>query len=167
MKLVEATRQAAAEAAAEATVKSVDFARKVNERSAKTKAAFFATFMVGYYAIFAKTAFGAGEGCDSEAADKIVDFLSSIGKFLLIIVGALSALVFLAGGAMVVVGANNENRVRSGMKMMKNALIGLVAVVAAGVVRWLILDLLAGSTGVDTDRCIEKSSDGMGVGDIR
>jgi len=113
---------------------------------------------VGYYAMFASFSWANRPGCQQEATDRVLALLDSATKFIMAIVGGLAVLAFVIGGALIVAGGTSS-RVKMGMTLLKNALIGLGVVAAAGFIQFVVLDLISGATGTDTAGCLEKGNE--------
>lgn len=91
------------------------------------------------------------------AADKLVKFIKQAAQFMIYLGGAAALLMFSVGAVFIIAGGNPQ-RVNKGMKMIHNAVIGLVILVA-GVFIATIIDLFVNSAtgGQTNDTCAKKS----------
>jgi len=95
---------------------------------------------------FGTSAYAAGAGCSSSAATALQTFIGDAANFA-IGIGAGGALLMVAVGALFIIFGHTPQRASMGMKIIKNAVIGL-AVLAAGLfLKFIILDVVIGAAG--------------------
>jgi len=92
------------------------------------------------------SAYAAGSGCSSSAATSLQTFIGDAANFA-IGIGAGGALLMVAVGALFIIFGHTPQRASMGMKIIKNAVIGL-AVLAAGLfLKFIVLDVVIGASG--------------------
>jgi hypothetical protein len=100
-------------------------------------------------------ALAAGNGCTSSAARQLFGFLNAAAQFVIGIAGVGSLLMFAIGAAFIIMGGTPE-KVSKGMKIVKNAIIGLGILVAAVFIKTVVLAFVEGATGVKGSSCIKR-----------
>jgi hypothetical protein len=112
---------------------------KLNRRAATFGSAVGAATLAG-------TAYARGEGCGSDAAKKLQDFIESAANFA-IGLGAGGALLMLAVGALMIIFGGTPDRVSKGMKIIKNSVIGLGILAAGLFIKFIVVNFVLGATG--------------------
>ena len=103
---------------------------------------------------------GTGIGCHSTAATSITGFIGDAADFA-IYIGAAGALLMLAVGALFIIFGGTPDRVSKGMKIIKNAVIG-VAILAVGFfIRYIVVNLVLGATGETKSSCLNSGGGGF------
>lgn len=138
-------RSTTLEGVQEAHVKALSMGTRASEISNRAKVTATLGFTTLSYFVFAPLA-AAGTGCDSSAATKLTGFISNAAAFMMALGGAAALLMFAVGGFFIIVGGS-ESRVRRGMGMLKNAVIGLVVLAAGIFIKVVVLSFVGGATG--------------------
>jgi hypothetical protein len=109
--------------------------------------------------VASSAAYGATDGCNSEAAGKLIDFIKSAANFM-IAIGAAGALLMLAVGAGFIIFAGGKSeRAAKGMGIIKNCVIGLVILGAGVFLKMIVTTFVEGATGGGGgSNCIDKDS---------
>jgi len=103
-------------------------------------------FAATLYAMYAGTAVAGGNGaCGGSATTSLTGFISSAATFMMAIGGVAALLMFAIGGFLIIVGGS-ESRVRRGMSMLKNAVIGLVVLASGVFIKTVVLNFVGGAT---------------------
>ena len=114
---------------------------------------------------FGSAAYAAGTGCGSSAASALQTFIGDAANFA-IGIGAGGALLMVAVGALMIIFGHTPQRASMGMKIIKNAVIGL-AVLAAGLfLKFIVVDVVIGASGSHAPNGTVKSCLNTGGGGI-
>lgn len=133
-------RQAASEAMCSAQMGSERLVAAVSELPQRAKTFLLAGLVMGTLAIESSAAFAAGKG-GSEAANVLVMIMQRLAEFFMVLGGGL-ALLFFALGAIRIITAVDGDQKKKGMENIKNAIIGLVVLVGAFFIRFVVVNLI-------------------------
>jgi hypothetical protein len=102
-----------------------------------------------------------GNDCGGDAGTTLVNFISDISKFIMIIGGALAILMFVVG-AVYIIGGSKQSNVTKGIGFIKNAAIGLGVLILVFFLREIVVNLGEGlgRENADSD-CVNQASDGF------
>ncbi|MFA5076049.1 MAG: pilin [Patescibacteria group bacterium] len=93
-----------------------------------------------------------GAGYNTEATEEgtngniIVIYLGRIIKYALTFLGVIFFLFMIYGGIRWMVAQGNEEQVTEAKKMIKSSVIGLVIILSAGIVAWVVFEYLFKAT---------------------
>jgi hypothetical protein len=122
-----------------------------------------ALMATGTRAAYGASAATTAGGCDqSGPAGAIQSFISSAASFA-IGIGAGGALLMLALGALLIIFGGTPDRVSKGMKVIKNAVIGLGLLAAGLFLKFIVVTFIFGAVGSKVDASAKSC---LGTGGI-
>ena len=127
------------------------------ERRLRLVSGVFGTFLALGTAAQAQAggAVSSGTGCASSASTALQSFLGSAANFA-IGIGGVGALLMLAVGALMIIFGHTPQRASMGMKVIKNAVIGLGVLVAGLLLKFIIVDAILGAAGPHTSSTVQS-----------
>jgi hypothetical protein len=147
-------RQATREGASDAMALQAKAAVRIASLDSRAKTALVAALTASVFALNAGFALAAS-ACGGNAADTLTKFIGSAATFMMALGGAGALLMFAVGACFIIFGGT-QDRVRRGMTMIKNAVIGLVVLAVGAFIKFIVLAFLDGATtGKSDDRCVK------------
>lgn len=148
-------QEASLEAGAAVQVKAFELVESRRKRTAGGLGLVLAGVLIAASPAVAQ---GCLRGSQKSAADTISKFFDGAAKFMMVIGGAAALLMFAVGGFMWIV-ASSPTEVQRAKGFIKNAIIGLIVLVAGLLINTVVVNLVEGiSTGHNDADCVRQGS---------
>lgn len=150
-------QEASLEAGVAVQVKAFEL---VESRRKRTLGAVGATLLGVLILASPALAQGCLRGGQQRAADTLARFIDGAAKFMIYIGGAAALLMFAVGGVMWII-ASSHGDVQRAKNFIKNAIIGLVVLVAGLLINTVVVNLVEGISGNhNSAECLDRPRGG-------
>jgi hypothetical protein len=108
-------------------------------------------------------AYAACDSSTNKSTKGLLSFISSLANFI-IALGAGIALLMLAVGAVMIIAGGTPERVRKGMGMIKNVVIGLGVLGCGAFIKVIVTQFVGGAqsgAGTATPGCLDSTTKGL------